>query len=167
MLLTVIPTFHWPNLCTLAAFDLPYKLVCWVSASLYTLIIALLMWLDRLRDTNPRLTRWSLALQPYSFEVIHRAGTDNTNADALSRIETKSLFWRRGEECKRSCSKVTVYCTVFDISIIRSTCNCMFVKSFQFDWSGLTGFLSVCACKACVSVSSLLFHFVSSSLTTF
>ena len=55
-----------------------------------------LMWLDRLRDTNPRLTRWSLALQPYSFEVIHQAGTDNTNADALSRIETKKFVLEKG-----------------------------------------------------------------------
>ena len=52
--------------------------------------------LDRLRDTNPRLTRWSLALQLYSFEVIHRAGTDNTNADALSRIETKKFVLEKG-----------------------------------------------------------------------
>ena len=41
-----------------------------------------LEWLDRLKDNNPRLTRWSLALQPYSYTVKYRAGT---NADALSR----------------------------------------------------------------------------------
>ena len=44
-----------------------------------------LQWLDRLKDSNPRLARWSLALQPYQFTVEHRAGHLNGNADALSR----------------------------------------------------------------------------------
>ena len=47
-----------------------------------------LEWLDRLKETNPRLTRWSLALQPFDFTVMHRPGKDNGNADALSRIAT-------------------------------------------------------------------------------
>ena len=34
-----------------------------------------LQWLDPLKDSNPRLARWSLALQPYQFIVVHRAGT--------------------------------------------------------------------------------------------
>ena len=45
-----------------------------------------LQWLDRLKESNARLTRWSLALQPYQFVVEHRAGTSNANADALSRL---------------------------------------------------------------------------------
>ncbi len=45
-----------------------------------------LQWLDSMRDRNPRLTRWSLALQPYAFSVEHKRGRDNTNADSLSRI---------------------------------------------------------------------------------
>lgn len=45
-----------------------------------------LPWLDRLKDTNSRLTRWSLALQQYTFRVEHRSGRSNTNADALSRL---------------------------------------------------------------------------------
>ena len=44
-----------------------------------------LQWLDRLIDNNPRLARWSLALQPYQFTVEHKAGLLNGNADALSR----------------------------------------------------------------------------------
>ena len=31
-----------------------------------------LQWLDRLKTDNARLTRWSLALQPYQFKVIYR-----------------------------------------------------------------------------------------------
>ena len=45
-----------------------------------------LQWLNRLKESNARLTRWSLALQPYQFVVEHRAGTSNANADALSRL---------------------------------------------------------------------------------
>ena len=44
-----------------------------------------LQWLDRLKDSNPRLAKWSLALQLYQFTVVHRVGQLNANADALSR----------------------------------------------------------------------------------
>ena len=47
-----------------------------------------LQWLDRLKENNARLTCWSLSLQPYKFKVIHRSGSANGNADALSRIHT-------------------------------------------------------------------------------
>jgi len=46
-----------------------------------------LRWLDKLKETNARLTRWSLYLQSFKFVVVHRAGRDNANADALSRME--------------------------------------------------------------------------------
>ena len=44
-----------------------------------------LEWLDRLKENNGRLTRWSLALQPYQYSVQYRTGQKNGNADALSR----------------------------------------------------------------------------------
>ncbi|GFR05606.1 retrovirus-related Pol polyprotein from transposon 412 [Trichonephila clavata] len=37
--------------------------------------------------TNPRLMYWSLALQPFNFEVIHKPGRSHANVDALSRID--------------------------------------------------------------------------------
>ena len=37
------------------------------------------------QPTNPRLTRWALQLQPYSFTVRVIAGKDNHGADFLSR----------------------------------------------------------------------------------
>ena len=47
-----------------------------------------LVWMERLKDTNNRLARWSLALQCFCFSVKHRAGSLNGNADALSRAAT-------------------------------------------------------------------------------
>ena len=44
-----------------------------------------LEWLDRIKHTNARLTRWSLFLQSYSYSVKYRQGTVNGNADGLSR----------------------------------------------------------------------------------
>ncbi len=44
-----------------------------------------LQYLDNLKDERSRLTRWALALQPFQFRVIHRAGIANGNADGLSR----------------------------------------------------------------------------------
>ena len=34
-----------------------------------------LEWLHRLKDSNPRLCRWSLTLQPFKFSVQHKAGS--------------------------------------------------------------------------------------------
>ncbi|XP_056605021.1 uncharacterized protein LOC130421252 [Triplophysa dalaica] len=44
-----------------------------------------LQWLHRMKDTNARITRWFLALQPFKFQVIHRPGTQMAVADFLSR----------------------------------------------------------------------------------
>ena len=43
--------------------------------------------LSTLRESHGRLARWALTLQPYRFKMVHRAGTANTNADGLSRVQ--------------------------------------------------------------------------------
>ena len=37
------------------------------------------------KELEEALARWSLILQQYAFTVVHRAGSANGNADALSR----------------------------------------------------------------------------------
>ena len=55
--------------------------------------------LNHLKENNNRLTRWSLTLQAYAFEVEHRAGTANGNA--LSRGATDMMDTSiTGEEVK-------------------------------------------------------------------
>ncbi|XP_051580876.1 zinc finger protein with KRAB and SCAN domains 7-like [Myxocyprinus asiaticus] len=44
-----------------------------------------LQWLHRMKDTNARITRWYLALQPFKFKVVHRPGAQMAVADFLSR----------------------------------------------------------------------------------
>jgi hypothetical protein len=51
---------------------------------------AALKWLQS-AAVKGRLLRWTIRLQPYKFEVIHKAGKKHTNADALSRIEVYSI----------------------------------------------------------------------------
>ena len=41
--------------------------------------------LQRMKNSNSRLTRWALAIQPFLFDIVHKPGLDNTNADGLSR----------------------------------------------------------------------------------
>ena len=50
-----------------------------------------LVWLNKLKEKNNRITCWSLALQPFTFNIVHRAGTANGNADALSRAATDTI----------------------------------------------------------------------------
>ncbi len=44
-----------------------------------------LLQLEQYKEGNPRLMRWALSLQPFNFTIEHRPGTDNGNADGLSR----------------------------------------------------------------------------------
>ena len=45
-----------------------------------------LQWMDRMRDSNARITRWYLSMQPYRFIINHIPGRNNTTADFLSRL---------------------------------------------------------------------------------
>lgn len=46
-----------------------------------------LQWIMSLKEPNSRLTRWRLKLSEYDFTVVYKKGKNNTNADALSRVE--------------------------------------------------------------------------------
>ena len=48
---------------------------------------AALKWLMNIKDPKSRLAKWALTLQAYDMKIVHRAGTANGNADALSRIK--------------------------------------------------------------------------------
>ena len=49
-----------------------------------------LRWLHSV-EPKGRLARWVMQLQEYSFNVTHRAGIANGNADALSRLPSKPI----------------------------------------------------------------------------
>ena len=57
-----------------------------------------LQWLSNVKDENSRLARWSLALQPYQFDIEHRRGRVNVNADSSSRVPNVKDMLRTGEE---------------------------------------------------------------------
>ncbi|KAJ8378330.1 hypothetical protein AAFF_G00243500, partial [Aldrovandia affinis] len=46
-----------------------------------------LVWMSRNKESNARVTRWFLSLQPFNFDVLHRSGAHHGNADTLSRRE--------------------------------------------------------------------------------
>lgn len=39
-----------------------------------------------IKDPNGRLAQWSIYLQAYEFEIVHRKGLIHSNADTLSRL---------------------------------------------------------------------------------
>ena len=45
-----------------------------------------LMFLNYARHSNGRLARWAIQLQPYSYKIRYRPGSENDNADVLSRM---------------------------------------------------------------------------------
>ena len=51
-----------------------------------------LSWLRSLTKPTPRIARWILILQEYEFEIVHKPGTSNLNADALSRLPLNAMF---------------------------------------------------------------------------
>ena len=64
-------------------------------------------WMNRMKQNNSRLTRWSLSLQSYTFRVKYRPGKTHGNVDALSRREQRednpkssitTSSWERGKE---------------------------------------------------------------------
>ena len=63
----------------------------YVEASHFTVITDhfALQWLQNLKDPCGRLSRWSVRLQQYSFEVVHRRGREHVLPDALSRSVPK------------------------------------------------------------------------------
>ena len=44
-----------------------------------------LVWLNRMKDHNMKLLRWSLLLQEHKITFHHKSGKDHTSADCLSR----------------------------------------------------------------------------------
>ena len=45
-----------------------------------------LKWLQDLRNCNPRLRRWTIAIQGFDLEVSHKPGKQHRNAGFLSRM---------------------------------------------------------------------------------
>jgi len=60
----------------LAMVRIPFTIVTDCNALVYELNKA---------NLNPRIARWTLALQNYTFKVIHRPATHMSHVDALSR----------------------------------------------------------------------------------
>ena len=50
-----------------------------------------LKWLMNQKDLCGRLGRWSLRIQRFSFDIIHRRGTQNVVPDLLSRLELEEI----------------------------------------------------------------------------
>jgi hypothetical protein len=59
-----------------------------------------LSWLMSITDPTGRLARWSIYLQVYEFDIIHRKGKKHTNVDMLSRpiLQINSLVVEKEED---------------------------------------------------------------------
>lgn len=50
-----------------------------------------LQWLHTMKDTNNRIARWVMEMQPYRFKVQYQPGKSNVVADFLSRHPSVEL----------------------------------------------------------------------------
>ena len=61
-----------------------------------------LKWLITLNDPSARLSRWSILLQHFEFEVKHRKGVEHCNVDALSRPVHINVLINRDQTTEHS-----------------------------------------------------------------
>ena len=59
-----------------------------------------LLYLDKMKNSSSRLTRWALTLQPFVFDIIHRVGTLHGIADGPSRMIIRTAKISKEEEGK-------------------------------------------------------------------
>lgn len=77
----------------LAAILCVQKFRCYVEGMPFTVITdhASLKWLMGQKELTGRLARWSLKLQGFNFNIIHRKGSANIVPDTLSRINIEEI----------------------------------------------------------------------------
>jgi hypothetical protein len=61
-----------------------------------------LTWIMNVKDPGSRLLGWRIKLEEYDHDVVYRKGALNTNADALSRINSLTAE-KETPETKREC----------------------------------------------------------------
>lgn len=72
-----------------------------------------LTWLFSIKEPNSKLVRWRLRLSEYDYEIRYKKGTKNSNADALSRIETEPNI------NTLECDSVTIKSTTSPINMFK------------------------------------------------
>lgn len=53
-----------------------------------------LTWLHKFKDTKAKLTRWSMLLQEYNFDIEHVSGKNNEFCDFLSRFPEENINYQ-------------------------------------------------------------------------
>ena len=48
----------------------------------------LLTWIMSVIGPGSRLLKWRIQLEEYDYDIVYKPGVKNSNADALSRIDT-------------------------------------------------------------------------------
>jgi hypothetical protein len=65
-----------------------------------------LKWLVSKMDLHGQYGRWAMILADYDLTIVHRAGSSNVNADALSRMPTDSSTDTSGARLDGPCVSV-------------------------------------------------------------
>lgn len=75
-------------------------------------------WFKKQTEPSPKLTRWLIVLPEQDFELKHRTGNKNANADALSRLPApsgdpdvmhRSMAPIESLICEENCQKIMNY----------------------------------------------------------
>uniref|UniRef100_A0ABD2WVE5 Reverse transcriptase RNase H-like domain-containing protein n=1 Tax=Trichogramma kaykai TaxID=54128 RepID=A0ABD2WVE5_9HYME len=66
----------------------------------------MLVWLHNLKNSTSRLAHWRERLRYYDYEIIHKSGKINLNADALSRNPCDQHEPHREDNIEREISEI-------------------------------------------------------------
>lgn len=67
------------------------KFRCYIQGTFFKIVTdhSSLLWIQQMKNPSPRIARWIVKLSLHKFEIVHRKGSCNNVADALSRdVET-------------------------------------------------------------------------------
>lgn len=112
------PTTERECLAVLTAIE---KFRPYIEGSTFTVVTdhASLKWLQTFKDPTGRINRWSLRLQAYDFDIVHRKGTQMVVADALSRsvdvVEVSTFPDETDEWYTKLCAVVSSNSLTYDI----------------------------------------------------
>jgi hypothetical protein len=115
-----------------------------------------LTWIMNVKDPGSRLLRWRIKLEEHDYEVVYKKGAVNTNADALSRInsltEEERVLEKKRERVRDEETKAIILYEYHDSPVGHRGMNKTFMEiRKRYEWPNMKRDIEnyVKRCKSC------------------